>query len=225
MLERAGGLPDAAFACVGGGSNAIGLFHGFLADRGVALFGVEAGGRGPKLGDHSATLTHGKPGVLHGTHTMLLYDAARPDPGDALGLRGPRLSGRRARARVAASRSAASSTSPRATTRRARGARGVLRGRGHPARARELARARGREALGRARTEARRVAGRALGPRRQGHADPRAVPAEELDRGAHDMQPRDRHPRRARARPRRHAASRRRSSHTSRRVIPSRASS
>jgi tryptophan synthase beta chain len=74
MLET-GGLPDAAFACVGGGSNAIGLFHGFLADRNVELYGVEAGGRGPKLGDHSATLSNGKPGVLHGAHTMLLYDA------------------------------------------------------------------------------------------------------------------------------------------------------
>jgi tryptophan synthase beta chain len=74
MLE-AGGLPDAAFACVGGGSNSIGLFHGFLGDSSVALYGVEAGGRGPKLGDHSATLSSGKPGVLHGAHTMLLYDA------------------------------------------------------------------------------------------------------------------------------------------------------
>jgi tryptophan synthase beta chain len=69
-----GGLPDAVFACVGGGSNAIGLFHGFLADRGIAIFGVEAGGRGGALGEHSATLSHGKPGVLHGTYTMLLYD-------------------------------------------------------------------------------------------------------------------------------------------------------
>jgi tryptophan synthase beta chain len=73
MLES-GGLPDAAFACVGGGSNAIGLFHGFLADRSVALFGVEAGGRGTALGEHAATLSHGKPGVLHGTYTVLLYD-------------------------------------------------------------------------------------------------------------------------------------------------------
>jgi len=73
MLE-AGGLPDAVFACVGGGSNAIGLFHAFLGDRNVKLFGVEAGGRGAALGEHSATLSHGKPGVLHGTYTMLLYD-------------------------------------------------------------------------------------------------------------------------------------------------------
>jgi tryptophan synthase beta chain len=50
------------------------MFHGFLADRGVKIFGVEAGGRGPNLGDHSATLSYGKPGVLHGTQTMLLYD-------------------------------------------------------------------------------------------------------------------------------------------------------
>ncbi len=74
MLEDGGGLPDAVFACVGGGSNAIGLFHGFLADRSVKIFGVEAGGRGTALGEHSATLSYGKPGVLHGTHTMLLYD-------------------------------------------------------------------------------------------------------------------------------------------------------
>jgi tryptophan synthase beta chain len=74
QLNEAAGLPDAVFACVGGGSNALGLFHGFLADRAVELFGVEAGGRGPKLGEHSATLSHGKPGVLHGTYTMLLYD-------------------------------------------------------------------------------------------------------------------------------------------------------
>ena len=74
MLEECG-LPDAAFACVGGGSNSIGLFHGFLADRAVALYGVEAGGRGGALGEHAATLSHGKPGVLHGAYSMLLYDA------------------------------------------------------------------------------------------------------------------------------------------------------
>jgi tryptophan synthase beta chain len=74
MLE-AGGLPDAAFACVGGGSNSIGLFHAFLADRAVELFGVEAGGRGAALGEHAATLCYGAPGVLHGAYSMLLYDA------------------------------------------------------------------------------------------------------------------------------------------------------
>ncbi len=73
MVERIG-LPDAVFACVGGGSNAIGIFHGFLADRDVRLFGVEAGGRGAALGDHSATVTAGRPGVLHGNYSLLLYD-------------------------------------------------------------------------------------------------------------------------------------------------------
>jgi tryptophan synthase beta chain len=73
MLD-AGGLPDTAVACVGGGSNAIGLFHAFIADRGVTLIGIEAGGRGPALGDNSATLGSGKPGVLHGNYSMLLYD-------------------------------------------------------------------------------------------------------------------------------------------------------
>jgi tryptophan synthase beta chain len=73
MLD-VGGLPDAVFACVGGGSNAIGLFHAFLADRATALFGIEAGGCGSALGEHSATLAAGRPGVLHGANTMLLYD-------------------------------------------------------------------------------------------------------------------------------------------------------
>jgi tryptophan synthase beta chain len=74
FVSETGELPDAVFACVGGGSNAIGLFHGFLGDRGVRIYGVEAGGRGASLGEHAATLSYGKPGVLHGTHTMLLYD-------------------------------------------------------------------------------------------------------------------------------------------------------
>ncbi len=73
MLER-GGLPDAVFACVGGGSNAIGLFHGFLADRDVELVGVEAGGKGSGLGENSATLSTGRPGVLQGCYTMILQD-------------------------------------------------------------------------------------------------------------------------------------------------------
>jgi tryptophan synthase beta chain len=75
QLLEAGGLPSAAFACVGGGSNAIGLFHAFLGDRDVALIGVEAGGAGPELGRHSATLSAGRPGVLHGNYSILLYDA------------------------------------------------------------------------------------------------------------------------------------------------------
>ncbi|HUD71129.1 MAG TPA: tryptophan synthase subunit beta [Dongiaceae bacterium] len=75
MLEQAGRLPDAAVACVGGGSNAIGLFHPFLGDAGVALYGIEAGGRGTGPGEHAATLGRGTPGVLHGAHSMLLQDA------------------------------------------------------------------------------------------------------------------------------------------------------
>ena len=75
MLERAGALPDAAVACVGGGSNAIGLFHPFLGDPGVKLIGVEAGGRGPGLGDNAASLTFGTPGVLQGSYTLILQDA------------------------------------------------------------------------------------------------------------------------------------------------------
>jgi len=74
ILEQSGALPDAAIACVGGGSNAIGLFHPLLADESIALLGVEAGGYGPALGDHSATLATGKPGVLHGSYSVLLYD-------------------------------------------------------------------------------------------------------------------------------------------------------
>ena len=75
MLAAAGGLPDVAIACVGGGSNAIGLFHPFLNDGSVMLLGIEAGGRGPGLGDNAATLAFGRPGVLHGSFTMLLQDA------------------------------------------------------------------------------------------------------------------------------------------------------
>lgn len=71
MLERTGKLPDIVVACVGGGSNAIGMFHPFVNDKGVRLIGAEAGGEGGS-GLHSATLTYGKPGVLHGTKTYLL---------------------------------------------------------------------------------------------------------------------------------------------------------
>ena len=74
MLERAGRLPDVAIACVGGGSNAIGLFHPFVEDTEVRLIGVEAAGEGVGSGKHSATLVAGRPGVLHGTRTYLLQD-------------------------------------------------------------------------------------------------------------------------------------------------------
>jgi tryptophan synthase beta chain len=75
MLEQAGGLPDALIACVGGGSNAIGIFHPFVRDAGVEIIGIEAGGVGAGLGQNSATLSRGKPGVLHGSYSMLLQDA------------------------------------------------------------------------------------------------------------------------------------------------------
>ena len=75
MLEREGRLPDAIVACIGGGSNAIGLFHPFLADEGVRLIGVEAAGHGLSTGQHAASLTGGRPGVLHGNKTYLLQDA------------------------------------------------------------------------------------------------------------------------------------------------------
>jgi len=69
-----GRLPDAVIACVGGGSNAIGIFHPFLADSAVRLVGVEAGGRGPAPGDHAARFSGGSPGVLHGAHSYLLQN-------------------------------------------------------------------------------------------------------------------------------------------------------
>jgi tryptophan synthase beta chain len=75
MLELAGALPDVAVACVGGGSNAMGLFHPFLGDAAVRLLGVEAGGRGAGLGDNAASLTFGTPGVLQGSYTLILQDA------------------------------------------------------------------------------------------------------------------------------------------------------
>jgi len=75
MLAKAGGLPDIAIACVGGGSNAIGLFHPFVKDAQVQLLGIEAGGTGTGLGQNAASLAYGKPGVLQGCYSMLLQDA------------------------------------------------------------------------------------------------------------------------------------------------------
>ncbi|MDA1312958.1 MAG: tryptophan synthase subunit beta [Acidobacteria bacterium] len=72
--ELTGGLPDILLACVGGGSNSIGLFHRFLGDESVKMVGVEAGGRGQALGDHAARFSGGSPGVLHGTYSYLLQD-------------------------------------------------------------------------------------------------------------------------------------------------------
>lgn len=74
ILEKTGRLPDAVIACVGGGSNAIGIFYPFLKDKDVRLIGVEAGGRGPKLGEHAARMQGGSPGVLQGAFSYLLQD-------------------------------------------------------------------------------------------------------------------------------------------------------
>ena len=75
FMEMSGGrLPDLLLACVGGGSNAIGLFHPFLGDKSVRMVGVEAGGRGPALGEHAARFAGGGPGVLHGTYSYVLQD-------------------------------------------------------------------------------------------------------------------------------------------------------
>ena len=75
ILKREGRLPDALFACVGGGSNSIGMFHAFIGDENVKLIGVEAGGRSGNLGEHAARFSGGSPGVLHGTHSYVLQDS------------------------------------------------------------------------------------------------------------------------------------------------------
>ena len=74
MMEREGRLPDSLIACIGGGSNAIGLFHPFLDDAGVQIFGVEASGHGLASGQHAASLAGGSPGILHGNRTYFLMD-------------------------------------------------------------------------------------------------------------------------------------------------------
>jgi tryptophan synthase beta chain len=74
MMAAEGRLPDTLVACIGGGSNAIGLFHPFLDEPGVRMFGVEAAGKGIETGEHAASITGGRPGVLHGNRTFLLQD-------------------------------------------------------------------------------------------------------------------------------------------------------
>jgi tryptophan synthase beta chain len=75
FAEAVGGDPDVVAACVGGGSNAIGMFTAFVGREGVRLVGVEAGGRGSRLGDHCSSITQGQPGILHGALSYLLQDA------------------------------------------------------------------------------------------------------------------------------------------------------
>jgi tryptophan synthase beta chain len=74
IVKREGRLPDVLFACVGGGSNAIGMFHAFIGDEKVKLVGVEAGGHSDRLGEHAARFSGGSPGVLHGSHSYVLQD-------------------------------------------------------------------------------------------------------------------------------------------------------
>ncbi len=75
ILEAEGRLPDTIFACVGGGSNAIGIFHAFVPDENVQLVGIEAGGRGHATGEHAARFRGGAPGVLQGAYSYVLQDA------------------------------------------------------------------------------------------------------------------------------------------------------
>jgi len=102
VLERLGRLPDAVAACVGGGSNAIGIFTAFVPDAGVRLVGYEAGGDGVETGRHAATITGGSPGVLHGARSYLFAGHQRADGRVALDLSRAGLSGRRPRALLSA---------------------------------------------------------------------------------------------------------------------------
>ena len=101
VLERVGRLPDAVAACVGGGSNAIGIFHAFLDDPGVRLVGFEPGGDGVETGRHGATLSEGSPGALHGALSYLLQDEDGQTARVVLDLRRAGLPRRRAGARAA----------------------------------------------------------------------------------------------------------------------------
>ena len=98
-LELTGRLPDAVAACVGGGSNAIGLFTAFLDDPEVAVHGYEAGGDGVETGRHAATIVAGDSGVLHGARTYVLQDDDGQTIESPLHLRRPRLPRRRSPAR------------------------------------------------------------------------------------------------------------------------------
>ena len=100
IQEAEGRLPTAVVACVGGGSNAIGTFYEFIGDPDVRLVGVEAAGEGVETGRHSATLSAGRPGVLHGSLSYLLHGRTRPDPGGSQHLRWSRLPRRRTRSTV-----------------------------------------------------------------------------------------------------------------------------
>ena len=117
MLRKEGRLPDALVACVGGGSNAAGMFYPFVEDKSVRLIGVEAAGLGLDSGLHAATLMKGAVGVLHGSRSYVLQDARGPDAAGAQRLGRAGLSRRRPRAQPTGRKPAASRT-PRPRTRR-----------------------------------------------------------------------------------------------------------
>ncbi len=152
MLAEEGRLPATVVACIGGGSNAIGIFRPFLADDEVALVGVEAGGEGIESGRHGASLGHGRPGVLHGTYSYLLQDADGQVDRAALDLRGARLPGRRPRAQPPARHR------PRAVRERDR-----RRGPGRPSRPARARRASSRRWRARTRSRCWRGRARTLG--------------------------------------------------------------
>ena len=118
ILRAEGRLPDYLFACVGGGSNAIGLFHAFLGDASVKMVGVEAGGRGKTLGEHASRLAAARriygraAGRVAGHVHLRAADARRPDRHDAFRFRGARLPGGRARSTPGSPRRAARNTPP-----------------------------------------------------------------------------------------------------------------
>ena len=120
ILKAEGRLPTAVIACVGGGSNAIGVFYEFIKDHEVKLIGVEAGGRGHTLGEHAARFDGGGPGVLQGTYSYVLQDEAGQIAADAFGFRRAGLSGDRAGARAGCTIRGAPSMCRPATRRRSR---------------------------------------------------------------------------------------------------------
>ena len=120
MPAMAGRQPDAVLACVGGGSNAMGIFFAYIPDANVRLIGVEAGGLGLETGKHAASLSAGTPGVLHGNRTYLMQDANGQILETHSISAGPRLSGRGSGARVAQGHRARRVRDASPTTKRSR---------------------------------------------------------------------------------------------------------
>ena len=174
ILERAGRLPDAAIACVGGGSNAIGLFHAFLPDPGVRLIGCEAGGDGVQTGRHAASLSAGEPGILHGSRSYVLQDEEGQITEAYSISAGLDYPGRRAGARVPARRRPRRVPSDH-RRRRDAGVPAARVDRGHHPGHRERPRA-GRRARGRRRARPGRAdPGEPVRSRRQGHGHRRRL--------------------------------------------------